>query len=232
MTAAVVEVRFRRDLPHGHLVGVTIPAEAGDDGASLPLHADELAYARGLGVTRRPAFLAGRLALRAALADLGIAAARALLPDDDGAPVPPPGAAISVSHKHDCAVALVARRTDGAAPERIGVDLEWPPASRVDIGARVLTATEQADVASLPPSARRRATLLRFSIKEALYKALPPAARRRMTWADVTVTPYPDGACDLVFAQGCPALEPGGLIEARHEALGGFILTSARHRMP
>ena len=64
-------VAFRADLPHGHLVGVAIP-DALTPELWAGLHPDERAFATTLAPARQLAFTAGRVALRAALGDLGL----------------------------------------------------------------------------------------------------------------------------------------------------------------
>ena len=100
----------------------------------------------------------------------------AILSDDRGAPILPPGWVGSISHKGVRAAALVAPAGGG----HIGVDLEVAAPPRQDIARRVLTPREQA---ALPD--RGRAVTLRFSIKEAIYKAIDPYVRRYVGFTEV-----------------------------------------------
>ena len=162
MTAFAIE--FRRDLVHGRCVAVSLPAapagsraDAGDAPAVVPaavlaqLPAAERDYARGLAPARQVTWVGGRLALRAALSDLGVDAA-AVLADDRGAPRLPPGTVGSISHKAHLAVAL-------AAPDAgwsVGIDLEDLTApQRRDISTHVLTESERQAIASLEEPLRR-----------------------------------------------------------------------------
>jgi enterobactin synthetase component D len=119
------ERRFARTLPFGICVGVALPDtnEAADRFEPPPgLHPDEAAFARTLSPVRRAGWVGGRVALRAALAAVGVDAAAPLLTTPRGAPILPAGAVGSVSHKSDLAVALAARaETPPAAP--LGIDV-------------------------------------------------------------------------------------------------------------
>ena len=188
-----VEVAFDLELVHGRCVGVAIPVgpelEALAEGA---LEAEERSCADGWAPPRRRTWIAGRAALRGALARVGLHAP-AVLADDRGAPSLPAGIAGSVSHKERLAVALVAREDTA----RIGVDLELDVAPRVDIARKVLRPEELAELSALPQAARTAQLLLRFSAKEAIYKALDPFVRRYVAFHEVSVRPHDDGGATV-----------------------------------
>ena len=144
-----------------------------DDEAAALARLPELERARAaaLSPNRRREFIAGRTALH-----LALGSDAAILSDDRGAPALPPGWVGSVSHKRELATALVAPAGTG----HIGVDLEHAAAPRTDIARRILTPREQA---ALPD--RGRAVTLRFSIKEAIYKAIDPYVRRYVGFTEV-----------------------------------------------
>jgi enterobactin synthetase component D len=119
----------------------------------------------------------GRVALRAALAELGCAATE-IPRDDRGAPIVPAGFVGSISHKHGRAAALAVRDV-GA---RVGIDLERAIAPGQPIERRVLTARE---LERLGATTDRRAVTLCFAIKEAIYKAVDPIVRRFVGFQDV-----------------------------------------------
>ncbi|HTR49996.1 MAG TPA: 4'-phosphopantetheinyl transferase superfamily protein [Kofleriaceae bacterium] len=152
----------RVDSPHGLVVVGAASC------APLP---GEVEHVARLAEPRRREFLAGRAVLRAALGrDV------AILPDDRGAPVLPPGFVGSISHKGDVAAAIVAAAAgDGA---HVGIDLERAVEARQPIERRILTAREQAAV-------RGREVTLAFAIKEAIYKALDPFVRRYVGFTEV-----------------------------------------------
>ncbi len=214
MTAA-----FRLDLPFGRCVGVSIPV---DDDAAAELPADERARAAELAPLRRPAFLAGRVALRAALADLGIPCG-AVLATPRGAPALPVGLTASISHKATLAVALAAPR-DGDF--HVGVDIEEDRPGRIDIASHVLTPAEQTELAALPEPERRRQTLLRFSIKEALYKALDPYLGRFVHFTEATTAPRFDGQVTVSIDLREPS--HGLVAAARWRVQDGHLLSCAR----
>jgi enterobactin synthetase component D len=125
----------------------------------------------------------GRLTARAALAALGVEIAGPIPRDDRGAPRLSAPLSLSLSHKDEVAAALVA--LEGQA--HVGVDVEELSAldRARDIAAHVLTERERAELASLDDEARRREVLVRFALKEALYKALDPTVRRYVGFHEV-----------------------------------------------
>jgi enterobactin synthetase component D len=160
------------------------------------------------------------VAMREALATAGVDAP-AILADARGAPVLPPGIAGSISHKESLAVAIVAR---GAA--RVGVDVEIDAASAPDIAPKVLTDGERAELASLEANERAREVKLRFSAKEAIYKALDPFVRRYVGFKEVSVRPLPGGGAEV--GVHLPSSEGAFVIEVRWLRWEGFVLTTAR----
>ena len=212
------EVAFVRALPHGLCVGIALPEEDAGSGAALGrLLPAERAHAEALAPARRTTFVGGRLALREALVRARLEAP-AVLPDARGAPILPPGIAGSISHKRTLAVALVAR---GEAT--LGVDVElFDRLPRVDIARHVLADDELAEVTDV------RQLLVRFSIKEALYKAIDPHVHRYVGFKEVSVRPSPDGQVAVALRLVPPA--PGGLDVAclweRLDADAGVLATA------
>jgi 4'-phosphopantetheinyl transferase EntD len=184
------------------------PAAAGL--SSLP--DDERALAVAFGDRRKATFVAGRRALRLALVEAGavdgadVAAVGPILRDERGAPVLPAPLAqrfrASITHKDTHAAAVVVAVAD-AGGACVGVDLEVDERqarSRVDgIARQTLHAHEHAHLPD-EDDERRRAVLLRFSAKEALYKAIDPFVRRYVGFLEVGVVV--DGGA-LAFS--CPA---------------------------
>ena len=167
------------------------------------LHETEVSYARALRSYRQVQFVGGRIALRAACAQLGVRPP-ALLPDDRGAPQMPSGYVGSVAHKRDLAVAMVALVGDGT----LGIDLEAYGPPRMAIARKVLTEPERTAINDLPEAQRWHSVLLRFSMKEALYKALDPYVRRYVGFHEAQVYPDGEGAArvqfDLAGGEGSP----------------------------
>ena len=152
---------------------------------------------------RRAAWVGGRVALRAALAALGVDAPDAILATPRGAPLLPPGAVGSVSHKRTIAVALAARARDAARRPSGSTSRRSAPL-RAGIAARVLTPDELAELCAADGPARDAAVLLRFSAKEAIYKALDPWVQRFVAFEEAVVGRAPDGTLDarLALARG------------------------------
>jgi enterobactin synthetase component D len=212
-----VEIAFRLDLPHGRCVGVAIP-DVLSDAALADLRPEERAHAATLSPARRPTWVAGRLALRAALDDLGLDAGP-LLATDRGAPLLPAHAVGSISHKRALAVGLASPRADG----ELGVDLELVAPLRVDIARRVLTPEELAALGNTPS---HEDVLLRLSCKESIYKALDPYVRRYVAFHEATVAPHPDGTATAHLALPYDV----ELAWRRIDAGASYFLTSARIR--
>ncbi len=213
------------------------PAAAGLD--DLP--AKERALAATWGAPRRATFCAGRLALRHALVAAGafddVADVPAVLRDDRGAPVvpgcPPARLRASISHKDTHAAAVVHVVADEAPDVRVGIDLELDHGqarARIDGIARQTLGDDER--ASLPDDddARRRAVLVRFSAKEALYKAIDPYLRRYVGFHEVGVV-----CAGAALAFACPAgcgLSAHGLVLDAGEPSLVVTLCHARRTAP
>jgi enterobactin synthetase component D len=164
----------RLALAHGTCVIVEL---ADLDAATAALPADERARAEAYPSARRGSYVAGRTALHLALESRAPIAS-----NDRGAPILPDGWVGSISHKGALAAALVAPAGAGAGAGAgfVGVDLERAAPPRVDIASRILTPREFAVVPD-----HGRAVTLRFSIKEAIYKAIDPFVRRYVGFLEV-----------------------------------------------
>ncbi len=200
MAGARFESLFARDLPHGRCVGVALPE---GEALSVEIPAAALAalpeverrHVETLPPARRAGWVGGRIALRAALADVGFQSGP-ILSTARGAPQLPAGARGSISHKKGLVVALAARahadRGGGAAGAEvstwhIGIDLERIVPGHSGIARYVLRADERA---RLPPGddpRRLEELLFAFSAKEAIYKALDPFLARYVSFQEVAV---------------------------------------------
>jgi 4'-phosphopantetheinyl transferase EntD len=188
-------------VPGGVLVAVPI-VDATEATTAVP--AAERALAEALPPSQRGAFLAGRAALRHAVAQVSPESAAApLLRTPRGAPTLPPAVRGSVSHKRTRAVAIAgpARAPDG----HLGIDLEARPdpsrwsatdaahRARGDaLARRILTDRERVllheDTGAAGDALRlREALLVRFAIKEAVYKAIDPLVQRYVRFTEVEV---------------------------------------------
>jgi enterobactin synthetase component D len=219
------DVAFHHATPHGVLTAVHLPdsqAPVPDEVLAL-LPPDEAAHARTLQGFRQPAFVGGRIALRRAAEQLGWKVGP-ILPDDRGAPVLPKGLAGSVSHKRTLAIGMASTTLMGT----LGVDLEEYGPARLGIASHVLTAREIEAIGALPEDRRWIALVVRFSVKESIYKAVDPYVRRYVAFheAEVDLDLQGGAAVTLTLAQG----EGPFRIDARYGWLAGRIVTSARIR--
>lgn len=221
------DVAFHHASAHGVLAAVHIP-DAPDPVpaavlASLP--GPEAEFAKTLGGFRQVSFVGGRIALRAACTQLGHQVPP-ILPDERGRPVLPGALAGSISHKRDLAVGMVSSSTHGT----LGIDLEDYAPARLGIASHVLCDAEHQAIADLPENRRWIALLVRFSIKESVYKALDPYVQRYVAFKEAHVEPDLEGAArvELALAGG----EGPFAVDARYEWLRGRLLTSVRIRRP
>lgn len=228
-------VAFTHATPHGVLTAVHIPdsPDPVPDGVLATLPAPESEHARGLRGYRQVQFVGGRIALRESCLVMGVRSGP-ILSDDRGAPLVPSGLAGSVSHKATLAVAMVAREGQGT----LGVDLEDYGPPRLGIAPRVLTAAELAAIAEHPDDRRWFGILVRFSLKESIYKALDPYVRRYVGFHEAEVTPDLHGAAVVTLRLSPPAGPDGAPrsaegpfdVDARYDWLHGRLVTSVRIR--
>jgi enterobactin synthetase component D len=219
----VLELAFDLDLEHGRCVGIWIPEgeqAVGELGATLAREEGE--YAQGLPPLRRRTWVGGRAALREAVARAGFDLHSAVLSDDRGAPMLPSGISGSITHKERVAAALVVR----GEGFRVGVDVEHDEAGPQDIASRVLADDEVTELAAHDVTSRAREVLLRFSAKEAIYKALDPFVRRYVGFKEVSVATRDDGGArvSLRLRDG----EGPFASEVRWRRFDGIVLTTAR----
>ena len=216
---------FTRGLPHGIAVAVHLPTSSDEipEAVLHRLHADERMYAQELNGKRRNEWVGGRLAARSAARALGVELP-ALLADNFGAPKAPKSISISIAHKEGLAVALIARRANGI----IGLDFETLGRDRRQIAEKVLVPAEQAEVSALPDERQWTAILLRFAIKEAIYKALAPRLRRYISFDEAEVSDLSNGSASVKLnlkGDMCPTH-----IEARYDWMPEGLVTSVRVR--
>ena len=216
---------FHHALPHGVLTAVTLPEtpEVPEDRVLARLHQEERDFAANLKGHRRVEFIGGRLALRSACEQLGVRPG-AILPTPRGAPQLPDGFSGSISHKRGLAIGMVCRDRDGT----LGIDLEDYGPERPGITTMVLRESERSIVASLPEDVQWMATLQRFSMKEAVYKALDPYVQRYVGFHEAEVIPELNGiatvALHLKHGEG-----PFD-VDARYTWLAGRLLCTVRIR--
>ena len=231
----MTEVLFDVTLDHGRCVGVTLPEgdEAITATAAERLLPEEREAAAALGPVRRRGWVGGRVAMREALTRIG-KTAPPIFADERGAPRLPVELAGSISHKEHVAVALVTRVATGregkgeGKGEKVGVDVEADAPRGRDIAAKVLRPEELAELAGMGAEERAKEVLLRFSAKEAVYKALDPYVKRYVGFLEIAVTLEKDGT-----GQVTPHLREGEgelAFEVRWMRRDGLVVTTARVR--
>jgi enterobactin synthetase component D len=225
------ETVFVRKHVFGTLVGVKIPDGEPTSDDIARLHPDETIDLQRFKRTRRGTWVGGRLALTEACRQLG-APCSPILNSERGAPILPDGLAGSLTHKDDLAIALVSK---SVASTHLGVDLEVISSKELGVAKMILTVEEFEEYESLQSHAQSAFLLVRFSLKEAIYKALDPFVQRYVGFKEARLTQDAEGCfhATLSLKNGEGPFE----IELFSEALNlpGFettlmVLSSARIR--
>jgi 4'-phosphopantetheinyl transferase EntD len=218
---------YREAVHHGVIIGVSLPEQKQDVPADIlsQLHPEEQTFSAGLRGFRKMHWVGSRLATSTAFHLLGYGSPP-VLSDPWGAPTSQCDLSISISHKRHMAVAIVARSEHGS----LGVDLEDLQPERKGIAERILRPDELLEVSRLPADRQWISTLLRFSVKESIYKALAPRQRRYIDFSEAQVSPKVDGsvAVTLHLVQGPYPAE----LEARYTWINRSVLTTVRARWP
>lgn len=211
-----------RTVAEGRLVLAPLPLGPGDWLAGFP--EEKALVGEDAALARRQAFEGGRAALRRALAHFGIPPLP-IVKDERGAPVMPSGFVGSISHKTELAVAI-ANPFDGFT---LGIDVEVVKAPKGDIAPRILREEERAEVELLLPEERVRGLLVRFALKEAVYKAIDPFVRRYVDYRDCAVLygAASEARITLFLRPGEPALD----CTARFFDEGQHVVAIARARV-
>lgn len=216
------QILFEQQMPLGHLTAVSLP-EPATKFPDCGLEPEERDFALEMHPRRRGPWIGGRLALKNSLKHLG-APIVPILSTPRGAPELPPGFVGSISHKKSLAVCLVSRDTGWT----VGVDLEPEIPPREGIESMILTEEENEEVQEHPSDVRWKETLLRFSLKESIYKAIDPHVRRFVGFQEVRVHPTPEGTA-LVHWQ-LKKMEGPFEIETHWRRQEGYYITSVRVR--
>jgi 4'-phosphopantetheinyl transferase EntD len=211
--------------PHdfGYLVGVQLPhgKAPAPEAVLARLDARELAVARSLTGYRHVEWVGGRLAARIAGGHFGVTD-WAVLSGASREPLPPRGFSVSIAHKRNLAIALVAK-TDGLG---IGVDLEDDVAAVRASADIVLSPEERAAFVALPDLQRDRAIVLAFALKEAAYKALAIRFGRALAYRDARVDVLPDGTPTITMLLDDIDFNP--VLEVAHEWREGQVIAAVR----
>ena len=167
-------------------------------------------------------FAAGRAAVRAALAALGLPA-MSIAHGKDRAPVWPVGVTGSITHTGTQCLAVVARDT---VLRGIGVDLEPAVPLDRDLWDTILLPDEQRALMRLPPDQRGLAAKTAFSAKEAAYKA-QYARSKTLFGFEVMHLTQTDDQFTARFRDPVPPFAAGDWIDGRIAVTAGHILTLA-----
>eukprot|EP00977_Amphora_coffeiformis_P010172 scaffold2363_cov159-Amphora_coffeaeformis.AAC.34 len=251
-SAAGYEKLFDVHLPEGRCVGVRLDqlvvfdeesssssSSSSSSNTTAPfapwvhesLHPLEVDYAsRIISDATQKSFVGGRLALRKAMEcqmhDCVI------LKDAHGRPNIPRSFRGSISHKGDVAVAMVApATTERETVWAIGVDLEVRQKGRSRIGNRILTVSEQGNLGFVDGILAEEEVLLRFSLKEALYKAMHPLICQYVGFQEAEVQPLANGTVHVELNLKSGAHKDFASVSAHWKALDDYFLTSARVRL-
>lgn len=216
---------FTRGLPHGILAAVHLPNPSDEIPESIlhRLHADERSHVMELAGKRRNEWIGGRIAAKVAARAIGVDLP-ALLSDNYGAPRAPRSLTVSIAHKESLAVALVARGAHGT----VGVDFEQIGRDRRDIAPKVLTPAEHEEILGLREDRQWTAILLRFAIKEAIYKALAPRMRRFIAFNEAEISDLANGSATVTLS-----LEGGhspDQLEVNYDWIADGVIATARVR--
>lgn len=208
-----------------HAVSQPDVAIPGFDGRLVVLHGGGFG---SRGPFRRAAeHRAGRLAARAALAELGVPAlARARVGvGPHGEPTWPMGVVGSISHAAPWAVAAVSSRRELCG---VGVDVETIHPHRAALADRVVM-PEDARSAPSSVSTEQLATIC-FSLRESVYKCLNPMLGVEMEWDDVRLEiDWSSGAVAVCVDS---SFGVRGALDAGIVALDGAVLTACWRTEP
>lgn len=233
---------FEVNLRHGLCVAVRLddlPAVActaglGYSAPAVVPHPLELQDAASMSSPARiAAFCGGRAALHAAMQSCGFSYDAPIARAESGAPVLPSDVLASISHTRGLAASIVRPAVSGVL-EAVGLDVERvgrPIAPR--LAERVLTAAErdevQAEAALGSPA--DAAVLVRFSLKEALYKALYQVGQHQgIAFRDVSLTPLLDGSARCAWGPAKAQLAREWSVSLSWAVLCDFYVTSAHVR--
>lgn len=204
----------------GHGVGVAAVDVTLPPAGLMPAEAEAVANAVA---SRRREFAAGRAAARAALAEIGVHG-RAIPAGPDRAPVWPERTVGSITHTHRVALAAAGWMEQ---VQSIGLDLEPSAPLDEDLMDQVLTPTELARMAHLPPARRGELAKLIFSAKECAFKCQYPLTGAMLGFDALEIELDPAGKRFFAVAAGQPVrADPAERMTGRFTTLMGHVLTT------
>jgi len=194
-------------------------------------HPSEIDFAMNLKKNTRNSFWLGRLAIRIALDFPNYP----ILKDRYGRPLLMKNVYGSISHKQERGVALISlpvidNNDTNVRLAGIGIDLEMTSRpGRSNISKRVLTINERKSLGNIPGVPKDEEVLLRFSLKEAIYKAAHPLLCQYVSFREAEVTPFADGTASCTWLLDTKADKRIAKLTAHWKKVldGNFFLTSA-----
>lgn len=156
-----------------------------------------------------------------------------ILKDHHGRPQVPKGFIGSISHKKTTGVALVNNLPEdhsvSSTPKiGIGVDIEQTFSRRRSIATKILTRNELESLGHVKGVTRDEEVLLRFSLKECVYKAMHPLISQFVGFQEAEIQPHDDGTATVKLNLKSGAHEQFKSIKAHWRRIDGdFFLTSS-----
>jgi len=156
-----------------------------------------------------------------------------ILKDSHGRPQVPKGFIGSISHKKTTGVALISdiEENDKSITSQrigIGVDIEQTFSRRRSIATKILTQNELNNLGRLRGITRDEEVLLRFSLKECVYKAMHPLISQWVGFQDAEVQPHDNGTATVTLNLKSGAHEKFEKVQAHWRRIDGeYFLTSS-----
>ncbi|MBL9038381.1 MAG: 4'-phosphopantetheinyl transferase superfamily protein [Archangium sp.] len=170
---------FVRQTAFGTLAAVSLPSGLEPVGGAVlaRLHDAEQGEAATHRARRQIEYAGGRIAWHAA------GGTGPLLTGSERQPLVDGPWSVSISHKDDVALALVAPLGEGT----VGLDLEGGGREPLNIASRVLRPEELDEFDALPIEQRWPRLMRAFALKEATYKAIYPHVQRYVAFHEARV---------------------------------------------
>ena len=109
----------------------------------------------------------------------------------------------------------------------IGVDIELQETNRRSIAPKVLTSKEIQSLGQLESVSPDQEVLLRFSLKEAIYKAAHPLMNQYVGFQEAEVTPLANGTATCVWYLQSGSEPKFSTLTAHWRKIDDYFLTSA-----
>lgn len=160
---------------------------------------------------------------------------QSILKDEHGRPRVPNGFIGSISHKQTTGVALISTLPPGtengslSSPTiGVGVDIEQSFSRRRNIAKKILTPNELEDLGKLDGVTRDEEVLLRFSLKESVYKAMHPLICQFVGFQEAEIKPHNDGTATVFLNLKSGQQDRFQEVKAHWRRIDGdFFLTSS-----